>query len=99
MPLGLLYVGSLASGYAYAGDPQRGAFVALGETAALTAAMAVSLGIAIALFGNGQSAGFGLPLIGTPIVGATWIGVNVWKMADLHAVVAQKNREARGDRE
>lgn len=94
VPFNLVALGALGSGYFYAGEPVRGALVALGEAGVLFGSLALSFGLAVLLFGPGQSAGFGGALIGGPIVLGSWVAFNVWKLHDLHEIIERKNRES-----
>jgi hypothetical protein len=93
--IGLACVATLASGYVYAGDPGRGALVTLGDFGVMTGAMLVSGGVAVAITGGGQQAGFLLPLVGIPVVATSLVGYECWKMWDLKQVIERKNAEAR----
>ncbi|MDB5096199.1 MAG: hypothetical protein JWM80_620 [Cyanobacteria bacterium RYN_339] len=94
-PIGLACVGSLASGYMYAGDPWRGVLVTMGDFGVIIASMLVSAGVAVAVTGGGQQAGFIIALVGTPIVLGGLTAYEVWKMRDLHDLIERKNAEAR----
>lgn len=95
VPFNLVALGALGSGYVYAGEPVRGALVALGEAGVLFGSLALTFGLAVLIFGPGQSAGFGGALIGGPIVLGSWVAYNVWKLHDLHEVIERKNRQSR----
>ena len=96
VPIQLAALGSLASGYVYAGEPWRGATMLAAEGGVLMASSALSFGIAALLWGGGQSAGIGGALVAISVVGARWIGFNVYKMMDLNMIIEQKNRQRRG---
>ena len=89
------FIGAFASGYIYAGEPVRGVLVTAGDLGVVTLATLAAAGIAVVIFGPGQSAGFGLPLVAIPVVGGAWVGYQVWKMHDLRTLIDAKNARAR----
>jgi hypothetical protein len=86
IPIGLAGFLGIAGGYFYAGEPQRGLLVALGQFGIF----AGGIGANVLAFGPGQSAGFGIAMTG-PLILAALVGYNVWVGFDLDRLVKEKN--------
>lgn len=89
VPILGLGLGAYSAGYVYAGEPQRGAMVALGDVGILGAGILST----VLIFGSGQSSGFGWALVTGPITALAFIGYQVWTAFDLHDVVERKNEQ------
>ena len=95
---------ALGTGQAYAGDPQRGLWVGLGNYGVMVGGLLLGLGTAYALApqamsSGGQSAGMGYAFVALPISAALTAGYTIWAMVDAHQTAIRHNEAAVRHRE
>ena len=96
MAVGVASPLALGAGQAYAGDPQRGAWVGLGAYGVMVGSTLLGLGVAYALApkamaSGGQSAGMGYAFLALPVSAIATLGYTLWALADAHQTAVRQN--------